>query len=74
MNDLQKLRAIFRGLRLPVSFDKAKKITARIDAEIGKNRHYWSSTNDMRGFNLIFYVGRKSYVVRNADIKQGDGY
>ena len=69
MNDLQKLRAIFRGLRLPVSNENAKKITVRIDAEIGKNRHYWSSANNMRGFNLVFYVGRQSYVVRNADIK-----
>ena len=69
MNDLQKLRAIFAGLRLPVSSENAKKITARIDSEIGKNRHHWSSTNDMRGFNLVFYVGRQSYVVRNADIK-----
>jgi len=39
------------------------------DAEIGKNRHYWSSTNNMRGFNLVFYVGRQSYLVRNEDIK-----
>ena len=69
MNDLQKLRAIFSGLRLPVSGEDAKKITARIDVEIGKNRHYWSSANNMRGFNLVFYVGRQSYLVRNADIK-----
>ena len=69
MNDLQKLRAIFSGLRLPVSGENTKKITARIDAEIGKNRHYWSSANNMRGFNLVFYVGRQSYTVRNADIK-----
>ena len=69
MNDLQKLRAIFSGLRLPVSGEDAKKITARIDAEIGKNRHYWSSANNMRGFNLVFYVGRQSYLVRNEDIK-----
>ena len=69
MNDLQKLRAIFAGLRLPVSGENAKKITTRIDAEIGKNRHYWSSANNMRGFNLVFYVGRQSYLVRNEDIK-----
>ena len=69
MNDLQKLRAIFHGLRLPVSHENTKKITARIDAEIGKNRHHWSGANDMRGFNLVFYVGRQSYLVRNADIK-----
>ena len=69
MNDLQKLREIFSGLRLPVSGENAKKITARIDAEIGKNRHYWSSANNMRGFNLVFYVGRKSFLVRNEDIK-----
>lgn len=69
MNDLLKLRAIFSGLRLPVSHENAKKITARIYAEIGINRHYWSSANNMRGFNLVFYVGRKSYMVRNADIK-----
>ena len=69
MNDLQRLRAIFAGLRLPVSSENAKKITARIDAEIGKNRHYWSSANNMRGFNLVFYVGRKSFLVSNVDIK-----
>ena len=69
MNDLQKLRAIFSGLRLPVSGENAKKITARIDAEIGKNRHYWSSANNTIGFNLVFYVGRKSFLVRNEDIK-----
>ena len=69
MNDLQKLRAIFTGLRLPVSSENAKTITVRIEAEIGKNRHYWSSANNMRGFNLVFYVGRKSFLVRNEDIK-----
>ena len=69
MNDLQKLREIFSGLRLPVSNENAKKITVRIEAEIGKNRHYWSSANNMRGFNLVFYVGRQSYLVRNEDIK-----
>ena len=69
MNDLQKLRAIFMGLRLPVSHENAKKITMRIDSEIGKNRHYWSSANNMRGFNLVFYVGRQSYLVRNEDVK-----
>ena len=69
MNDLQKLRAIFTGLRLPVSSENAKTITVRIEAEIGKNRHYWSSANNMRGFNLYFCVGRQSYLVRNEDIK-----
>ena len=69
VNDLQKLRAIFAGLRLPVSSENAKKITVRIEAEIGKNRHYWSSANNMRGFNLVFYVDRQSYLVRNEDIK-----
>lgn len=69
MNDLEKLRAIFRGVRLPVVPDVAKRITRRIEAEIGRERHHWSSSNDMSRFNLVFYVGGQQFVVRNADIK-----